>query len=131
MNIESTLFLYPAIANATGTRKKAAAMKKAAIQYLAFDVHQATTVACLRNETGRVIKEATVPTEATALVRLVTSADDIGGDEGEGTDSPLCGSIQTSIQRCHPFRFDHANGFANFCRHCDILRIEWGASNVA
>lgn len=49
-------------------------MKKTAIQYLAFDVHQATTVACLRNQTGRVIMEATVPTETTALVRLVRNA---------------------------------------------------------
>ena len=49
-------------------------MKQQAIQYLAFDVHQATTVASLRDESGRVVMRATVPTEAKAIVRLVESA---------------------------------------------------------
>ena len=49
-------------------------MKKTAIQYLAFDVHQATTVACLRSEAGKVVMEATIPTDAAAIVRLVKNA---------------------------------------------------------
>jgi len=49
-------------------------MKHQAIQYLAFDVHQATTVANLREESGAVVMRATVPTEAKAIVRLVESA---------------------------------------------------------
>lgn len=49
-------------------------MKQAAIQYLAFDVHQATTVASLRDATGRVVMRSTVPTEATAILRLIRSA---------------------------------------------------------
>ncbi|MCM2317491.1 MAG: hypothetical protein NDJ92_20265, partial [Thermoanaerobaculia bacterium] len=49
-------------------------MKQQAIQYLAFDVHQATSVASLRNESGSVVMRATVATEAKALARLVKSA---------------------------------------------------------
>ncbi len=46
-------------------------MKNQAIQYLALDVHQATTVASMRDERGRVVMRATVPTEARALLGLV------------------------------------------------------------
>ena len=46
-------------------------MKNQAIQYLALDVHQATTVASVREEGGRVVMRATVPTEARALLALV------------------------------------------------------------
>lgn len=49
-------------------------MKEAAIQYLAFDVHQATTVASLRDQSGKVVMRSSVPTEATAILRLVRSA---------------------------------------------------------
>jgi len=35
-------------------------MKQQAIQYLAFDVHQATVVASLRDERGKVVMRATV-----------------------------------------------------------------------
>ncbi len=45
-----------------------------AIQYLAFDVHQATVVATLRDEHGRIVMRATVPTEAKAVLSLVKSA---------------------------------------------------------
>jgi hypothetical protein len=45
-----------------------------AIQYLAFDVHQATVVATLRDESGKVVMRATVPTEAKAILTLVKSA---------------------------------------------------------
>ena len=43
-------------------------------QYLAFDVHQATVVASLRDEAGKVVMRATVPTEARAILTLVKSA---------------------------------------------------------
>jgi transposase len=46
-------------------------MKNQAIQYLALDVHQATTVATVRDEGGRVRMRATVATEARAIVALV------------------------------------------------------------
>jgi hypothetical protein len=49
-------------------------MKQQAIQYLVFDVHQATTVASLRNEQGKILMDATVPTEAKAILGLVKSA---------------------------------------------------------
>jgi hypothetical protein len=43
-------------------------MKQQAIQYLALDVHQATTVGSVRDENGSVVMRATVPTEARAIV---------------------------------------------------------------
>ena len=46
-------------------------MKNQAIQYLALDVHQATTVASVRDDRGHVTMRATVPTEARALINLV------------------------------------------------------------
>lgn len=49
-------------------------MKQQAIQYLAFDVHQATVVATLRDERGDIVMRATVPTQAKAIITLVKSA---------------------------------------------------------
>ena len=49
-------------------------MKHQAIQYLALDVHQATVVATLRDERGSIVMRATVPTEAKAILTLVSSA---------------------------------------------------------
>jgi len=46
-------------------------MKNQAIQYLAFDVHQATVVATVRDEHGAIRMRATVPTEANAILGLV------------------------------------------------------------
>ena len=46
-------------------------MKNQAIQYLAFDVHQATAVATVRDEHGAIRMRATVPTEANAILGLV------------------------------------------------------------
>jgi transposase len=48
-----------------------AAMKQQAIQYLALDVHQATTVATVRTEKGSIRMRATVATEASAITGLV------------------------------------------------------------
>jgi hypothetical protein len=46
-------------------------MKNQAIQYLAFDVHQATAVASVRDEHGAIRMRATVPTEASAILGAV------------------------------------------------------------
>jgi hypothetical protein len=48
-------------------------MKQQAIQYLAMDVHQATVVASLRDESGRVLMRSTVATEAKAILALIAS----------------------------------------------------------
>ena len=49
-------------------------MRQQANQYLALDVHQATTVGSVRDENGSVVMRATVPTEARAILQLVKSA---------------------------------------------------------
>lgn len=49
-------------------------MKNQAIQYLAFDVHQATCAVSLRDASGSVVMRGTVPTEATAISRVVKAA---------------------------------------------------------
>jgi predicted NBD/HSP70 family sugar kinase len=49
-------------------------MKDEPIFYVGLDVHQSTTVACVRDEQGGVRIRATVPTEEKAIVRLVGSA---------------------------------------------------------
>ena len=49
-------------------------MRQQAIQYLAMDVHQATVVACVRDERGTITMRATVPTEARAILSLVRGA---------------------------------------------------------
>lgn len=46
-------------------------MKQQAIQYRAFDVHQATCVANLREECGSVVMRSTIKTEAKAIVQFV------------------------------------------------------------
>lgn len=46
-------------------------MKRQAIQYLALDVHQATTVTAVRKENGAIAMRATVATEARAILGLV------------------------------------------------------------
>jgi transposase len=49
-------------------------MKDQAIQYLAFDVHQATCEVSLRDASGSVVMRGAVPTEATAILRVVKGA---------------------------------------------------------
>ena len=43
-------------------------MKDQAIQYLAMDVHQATIVACVRDERGAITMRDTIPTEARTIL---------------------------------------------------------------
>src|SRR5712691_5955559 len=47
-----------------------AALMKRTIKYVGLDVHQATTVAAVREEGGRVIARTIIPTEATAISAL-------------------------------------------------------------
>jgi transposase len=49
-------------------------MKDQAIQYLAFDVHQATCELSVRDASGSVVMRGAVPTEATAVLRVVKGA---------------------------------------------------------
>ncbi len=49
-------------------------MKHQAIQCLAFDAHQATIVAALRDQGGAIIMRATVPNEGKAILMQVRSA---------------------------------------------------------
>lgn len=49
-------------------------MKDQAIQYLALDVHQATCELSVRNASGSVVMRGAVPTEATAVLRVVKEA---------------------------------------------------------
>ena len=49
-------------------------MKQSAIQYLAFDVHQATIAGVARDEKGAIVLRATIATEARAILQLVKSA---------------------------------------------------------
>jgi hypothetical protein len=44
---------------------------KRSTKYVGLDVYEATTVACVREESGRVIARAVVPTEEEALLELV------------------------------------------------------------
>ena len=46
---------------------------KRSTKYVGLDVHQATTVASVREETGRVIMRTVLPTETTGLVDFVRS----------------------------------------------------------
>jgi hypothetical protein len=48
-------------------------MKHQAIHFVGLDVHQSTVVACVRDESGRVVMKATVPTEEKDIVALVRS----------------------------------------------------------
>src|SRR5439155_25327883 len=73
-HIESTLLPATLEVPTTKSRKGAAAMKDQAIQYLAFDVHRSTIVATARDHSGAIVMRATVPTDASAVLRLVRSA---------------------------------------------------------
>src|SRR5213078_4282643 len=86
-HIESTLLPATLELRKTRSRKGAAAMKKQAIQYLAFDVHQATVVATVRDEHGSIRMRATVPTEASAIVGLVRSLGRVYVAFEEGTQA--------------------------------------------
>jgi transposase len=74
-------------------------MKQQAIQYLALDVHRATIVASMRDENGKVLMRATVPTEAKAILTLVKSA---------GPRIHVAFEEGTQAQWLHDLVIDHA-----------------------
>ena len=74
-------------------------MKQQAIQYLALDVHQATVVATLRDDQGKVVMRATVATEAKAILTLVRSA---------GPRVHVAFEEGTQAQWLHDLLIDHA-----------------------
>ena len=51
-------------------QQQGAALLTRATKYVALDVHQATTVASVRAETGRVIARTILPTEEPALLEV-------------------------------------------------------------
>jgi hypothetical protein len=57
------------VSNHHGSQQGAALLKRTT-KYVALDVHQATTVASVREEGGRVIARAIVPTETAALLEV-------------------------------------------------------------
>jgi hypothetical protein len=50
--------------------QQGAALMKPTTKYVGLDVHQATTVAVVRDDSGRVIERSVVPTEAAALLEF-------------------------------------------------------------
>ena len=76
-------------------------MKQQAIQYLALDVHQATSVGTVRDESGAIRMRVTVPTEAKAIVGLV-----------KGIGRPLYVAFEegTQAQWLHDLLRPHADG---------------------
>ena len=62
-------------------------MKNQAIQYLALDVHQATSVASVRDEGGSIRMRATVATEAGAILGLVRGLGRVHVAFEEGTQA--------------------------------------------
>jgi hypothetical protein len=40
-------------------------------KYVGFDVHQASTVACVRSEDGRILARAVLPTEEAAILEFI------------------------------------------------------------
>lgn len=52
-----------------GPQQGAAVMKRTT-KYVALDVHQATTIASVREETGQVIARTILPTEAPAIIEF-------------------------------------------------------------
>ena len=54
----------------THVLQQRAALMKRATKYVALDVHQATTIASVRQETGRVIARTILPAEEPALLEF-------------------------------------------------------------
>src|SRR5919204_6762209 len=50
--------------------QQGAALMKGTTKYVALDVHQATTVATVREESGRVIARSVLPTEGSAIAEF-------------------------------------------------------------
>ena len=62
-------------------------MKQQAIHFVGLDVHQSTIVASVRDESGKVVMKATVPTEEKAIVALVRTWPRVHVSFEEGTQA--------------------------------------------
>ena len=62
-------------------------MKQQAIHFVGLDVHQSTVVASMRDESGKIVMKATVPTEEKAIVALVRSRPRVHVAFEEGTQA--------------------------------------------
>jgi len=62
-------------------------MKQQAIHFVGLDVHQSTMVASMRDESGKIVMKATVPTEEKAIVALVRSRPRVHVAFEEGTQA--------------------------------------------
>ena len=76
-------------------------MKQQAIQYLALDVHQATTVATVRKEKGDIAMRATVATEAPPILGFV---------HGLGSRLQVAFEERTQAQWLHDLLEPHCEG---------------------
>ena len=76
-------------------------MKDQAIQYLAFDVHQATCELSLRDASGSVVMRGAVPTETAAILRVV---------KGAGPRVQVAFEEGTQAQWLHDLITPHAEG---------------------
>jgi len=74
---------------------------KRTTKYVALDVHQATTVSSVRDETGRVIARAIIPTEAESLLTLVRSMRSaVHVVFEEGTQAQWLSELLTPVVQC-------------------------------
>src|SRR5207244_9472128 len=73
------------LSNTHGPQQQGAALMRRTTKYVALDVHQATTVASVREDSGRVIARSVLPTEGgmiTEFVREMRGAVHVVFEEG-------------------------------------------------
>ena len=82
-------------------------MKQQAIHFVGLDVHQSTTVASVRDESGSVVMSATVPTTEKTIVALLRSrprrVDNFTGELGRVRDLSQAG-FPTVASACAPLQ---------------------------
>src|SRR5206468_7827218 len=72
-HVESAPLAVTMESTKTRDPQQGAALMKRTTKYVALDVHQATTVASVREESGRVIARSVLPTDRGALTEFVRS----------------------------------------------------------
>jgi len=70
-HVESAPLAVTMESTRTRDPQQGAALMKRTTKYVALDVHQATTVASVREESGRVIARSVLPTDPSALTEFV------------------------------------------------------------
>src|SRR5207247_756992 len=70
-HVESTPLAATMESTKTRGPQQGAALMKRTTKYVALDVHQATTVASVRKDSGRVIARSVLPTDGGAIVEFV------------------------------------------------------------